>query len=165
MIRLRDEQCSDIATIRATIECAFATAPHSSGTEAAIVDGLRVAGALTLSLVAVADDEIVGHVAFSPVNIDGESCGWFGLGPVAVRPDKQGCGIGELLIRRGLERLMKMEAHGCVVVGEPDYYRRFGFLRDPELRYGNVPAGYLQRIVFKGAAPKGIVEYHPAIAE
>jgi putative acetyltransferase len=162
MIEIRDEMSSDTAAIRATIELAFHTAAHSSGTEAAIVDALRNAGALTISMVALENGEIVGHVAFSAVTIDGNGRGWFGLGPVAVVPDEQRRGIGRMLIRRGLDRLRSMDAQGCVVLGEPDYYGRFGFASDPDLRYGDAPPQYFQRLVFKGAPPKGAVAYHAA---
>jgi putative acetyltransferase len=162
MTEIRDEKTSDSAAIRAVVKGAFKTAPQTSGTGAAVVDALRAAGALTVSLVAVENDEVVGHVAFSPVTIDGEACGWFGLGPVAVRPDRPGRGIGEMLIRRGLDRLMSMSANGCVVLGEPDYYRRFGFTSDPNLRYEDAPPEYFQRIVFKGVSPKGLIAYHSA---
>jgi putative acetyltransferase len=164
MVGIRDERASDAAVIRAVVESAFETAPHSSGTEPSIIDALRAAGALSVSLVAVEEGDIVGHVAFSPVTIDGGAQGWFGLGPVAVRPDRQQRGIGDMLIRRGLERLMHTGANGCVVLGEPGYYGRFGFESDPALGYGNVPPGYFQRIVFKGPPPAGEVAYHSAFA-
>ena len=86
-MNIRAEIPEDAAIIRAITSAAFEGAPHSSGTEAAIVDALRAAGALTVSLVAVQNGEIVGHVAFSPVTIDCKSTGWLGLGPVSVRPD------------------------------------------------------------------------------
>ena len=80
--------------IHALTDAAFRDVPHSSGTEAAIVDALRDAGALTLSLVAEEQGRIVGHVAFSPVTINGEASRWFGLGPVSVEPLEQRRGIG-----------------------------------------------------------------------
>jgi putative acetyltransferase len=158
---IRAERPEDIAAIGAVTRAAFQGTPHSSGTEAAIVDALRAADALTVSLVAVQNDEVVGHVAFSPVTIDSKSAGWFGLGPVSVWPDRQRMGIGQALIRRGLDLLEEMGADGCVVLGDPEYYGRFGFKSDPELRYGDVLAEYFQRILLKGPMPKGEVVYHP----
>ena len=159
---IRPEQPADADAIRALTTDAFATASHSSGTEAAIVDGLRVAEALTLSLVAVEDGEIVGHVAFSPVTIDGAERGWFGLGPVSVRPRRQRDGIGSGLIREGLRRLRTMGAAGCVLLGDPAYYDRFGFANDPALVLEGVPPEYFMRLGFGAETPAGTVRYHAA---
>lgn len=159
---IRTELLADTGSIRSLIEAAFLGAPHSSGTEAAIVDTLRTAGVLTVLLVAVEQDEIIGYVAFSPVTIPGEQGQWFGLGPIAVRKDRQGKGIGRDLVCSGLDRLARMGADGCVVLGDPRYYRRFGFVSDPELRYADVLPEYFQRLSFKGATPKGAVFYHSA---
>ncbi|SCB09417.1 putative acetyltransferase [Rhizobium hainanense] len=163
MITLRAEKPEDIDDIRQIITAAFKGAAHSSGTEAAIVDALRTAGALTLSLVALdnSSGEIVGHLAFSPVTIGSGIPGWFGLGPVSVRPNRQGQGIGKQLIESGLAQLRERGASGCVVLGDPHYYIRFGFVSDPALRYADVPPEYFQRIVFKGTPPIGAVAYHP----
>jgi putative acetyltransferase len=157
----RPERDGDAPAIRAVTAAAFKDAPHSSGTEAAIVDALRDAGALTLSLVAESEDRVVGHAAFSPVTIDGKADRWFGLGPVSVEPAEQRRGIGKALIREGLKRLAAAGAEGCVVLGDPAYYRRFGFISDARLRYGEVPPEYFQRLSFTGAEPEGEVAYHP----
>jgi putative acetyltransferase len=162
LILIRTESPTDAAALCALISAAFERAPHRSGTEASIVEALRAAGALTISLVAVEHDEIVGHAAFSPVTINGEWAGWFGLGPVAVRPDRQRNGLGQALISCGLDRLRNTDAAGCVVLGDPRYYRRFGFVSDPALRYGNVRPEFFQRLLFKGVPPKGEVAYHQA---
>lgn len=159
---IRAETAGDAAAIGALTTAAFATAPHSGGNEARIVDGLRAAGALTVSLLAEDQGEIVGHAAFSPVTIGGKDGGWFGLGPVSVRPDKQRAGIGAALIRAGLERLREAGAQGCVVLGDPAYYGRFGFTADPAITYPGVPAEYFQAIGFGDDRPRGVVSYHPA---
>lgn len=159
---IRDECPDERAAIRVITTAAFETAPHSSGTESAIVDALRDAGALTLSLVAADEGEVVGHVAFSPVMIDGSDRDWYGLGPVSVRPDHQGRGIGRALVEAGLERLRGAGAHGCVVLGDPAYYARFGFRADGALSYPDVPAEYFQSLGFVGPVPKGEVSYHAA---
>ncbi|TCM18974.1 putative acetyltransferase [Novosphingobium sp. PhB165] len=164
MIALRSEQDGDAAAIGALVTAAFLGAEHSSGTEAAIVDALRASGMLSVSLVAEEDGLIVGHVAFSPVTMDGTDLGWFGLGPVAVSPDHQRRGIGARLIEAGLARLRDAGAQGCVVLGDPAYYARFGFEIDPALVYPGVPAEYFQRLVLAGAAPTGKVAYHPSFA-
>jgi putative acetyltransferase len=162
-MQIRDERDEDAAAISRVTAAAFANAPHSSGTEARIVAALRQAGALTISLAAVSDDgRIVGHVAFSPVQIDGAAGRWYGLGPVSVTPDLQRQGIGGKLIREGLARLAAMNADGCVLLGDPLYYSRFGFVSDPALTYGGAPNPYFQRLVLKSEPPKGDVSYHPA---
>jgi putative acetyltransferase len=161
-VTIRDERPADAATIGAINDAAFKPMPYSDGSEAAIVEALRAGGALTVSLVAERDGEVVGHVAFSPVKIDGESGSWFGLGPVSVRPDLQGKGAGSALIREGLSRLEALGADACVVLGNPAYYGRFGFTHDPTLTYPTPYAQAFQRLVLKGPAPKGAVTYHPA---
>jgi putative acetyltransferase len=86
---------------------------------------------------------------------------WYGLGPVSVRPDRQRKGIGQALIRDGLDRLKRMNAQGCVLVGDPGYYGRFGFVSDPRLRYRAAPSEYFQRLAFGEAVPTGEVAFHP----
>ena len=157
---IRTERDEDAPAIRVLTAAAFENAPHSSGTEAAIVDALRDAGALTLSLVAESEERIVGHVAFSPVTINGEAGRWFGLGPVSVDPTEQRRGTGQALIWDGLERRKAAGAEGCVLLGDPAYYRRFGLISDPKLRYGDVPPEYFQRLSFTGVEPEGEVAYH-----
>jgi putative acetyltransferase len=159
---IRDEIRADIETIRAVVTEAFKDAAHAGGTEAGIVDRLRTDDALTLSLVAGDFREVVGHVAFSPVSIDGRRLGWFGLGPVAVGRRAQGCGIAKSLIEAGIRRLTASGANGCDVLGDPDYFGRFGFKSDPKLRFPNAPEQYFQRLIFHGRCPSGIVEYHSA---
>ncbi|NTF42578.1 GNAT family N-acetyltransferase [Rhizobium rhizogenes] len=162
MTVINSERPEHIGAIRAITTAAFAGAEYSSGTEAMIIHALRTAGALTLSLVAIEDGEIIGHVAFSPVSIESGATEWFGLGPVSVLPDRQGSGIGKALIEAGLAKLKEDGAHGCVVLGDPHYYARFGFRNDPALRYADVPAEYFQHITFKGPTPGGEVRYHQA---
>ena len=161
-MEIRPERPGDEDAIGSLIGRAFAMAEHSDGTEAQIVERLRRAKALTVSLVAVEGSEIVGHAAFSPVTIEGGDSGWFGLGPVAVDPRRQGQGIGTHLINRGLERLRERGAAGCVVLGEPAYYGRFGFRADPCLIYAGPPPEYFQALPFDGNLPSGAVAYHPA---
>lgn len=159
-VSIRLEHPADRETIRTLTEAAFREAEHSGGNEGRIVDALRAGGALTLSLVAGDGGALVGHAAFSPVTIDGAAGRWFGLGPVSVSPARQGGGIGQALVRDGLRRLAADGAAGCVVLGEPTYYGRFGFASDAELVYADAPPGYFQRLVFSGPAPKGEVRYH-----
>ncbi len=161
-MNIRPERPGDESAIAAVIEAAFLNAPHRDGTEALIVERLREAGALSISLVAVDADELVGHVAYSPVTIDGADLYWFGLGPVAVLPNRQGDGIGSRLIRSGIEMLRNKGAAGCVLVGEPAYYKRFGFKADPRLTYPGIPPEYFQALSFGYGMPSGTVAYHRA---
>ncbi|MBO9098853.1 MULTISPECIES: GNAT family N-acetyltransferase [unclassified Rhizobium] len=159
---IRPENANDIQPIRVLVTNAFDGAPHSDGAEGAIVDGLRAGGALTVSLVAEKDGEIVGRVAFSPVEIHGQAVNWYGLGPVAVRPDKRRQGLGGRLIEAGLDQIKTRGAAGCVVLGDPGYYARFGFKADPALRFPGVPAEYFQRLDFEDETRQGVVVYHRA---
>ena len=163
-MEIRAEEPNDIETIRQITEAAFASAEHSSQNEAEIVDTLRKAGELKISLVALDSIEIVGHIAFSRVTIDSdESKGWYGLGPISVRPDQQKKGIGHKLVREGLGRLESAGAKGCVVLGDPNYYRRFGFENDAGLHLDGVPAEYFMRLSF-GTTASGLVAYHEAFS-
>jgi predicted N-acetyltransferase YhbS len=161
-MQIRDERPSDLEAIRAVTDAAFAGVPHSDQTESRIVDGLRDANALTLSLVAVRREEVIGHVAFSPVLIESRACDWYGLGPVSVVPDLQGLGIGAALIRAGLDRLRGIGARGCVLLGDPRYYSRFGFVHDPQLTYAAGPPQAFQRLILEMRPPQGAVTYHAA---
>lgn len=120
-ITIRDERPDDIAAIHALNTRAFAQEQ-----EANIVDALRRNGAARLSLVALIGGQIVGHIMYSPITIDGRHEG-AALGPMAVLPEHQGTGVGSRLVRAGNERL-KIE--GCsyiIVLGHAEYYPRFGF--------------------------------------
>ena len=161
-VEIRPERPGDEAAIHAVTAAAFLAAPHASHTEQFIVRDLRRAGALTLSLVADSDETIVGHVAISPVTIDGAVRGWFGLGPVSVVPEQQGRGIGSRLVRSALQQLRASGAQGCVLVGEPAYYGRFGFRAGPRLVLPGVPAEYFQALSSSDDVPPGVVAFHAA---
>ncbi|KRA75757.1 GCN5 family acetyltransferase [Lysobacter sp. Root667] len=161
-VHIRDECADDIGAIRCVVVDAFADHPHSQQTEHCIIDALRAAGVLSLSLVAESDGAVVGHVAFSPVSIGDGSPGWYGLGPVAVTPAQQRRGIGRALIEAGLARLRGLGAAGCVVVGDPGYYGRFGFVASADLRYPGLPPEYFMALSLTAAPARGDVAYHAA---
>lgn len=161
-MRIRTEQPADDAAIHELTFAAFEPMPFSSGTEAPIIRALRRSGDLTLSLVADEDGEIVGHVAFSPVTIDGVHAGWFGLGPISVRADRQRQGIGRALIARGLELLRQRDAAGVALIGNPDIYGRAGFESDGLLAYGDLDRRFVQRLVLSGPPPHGELKFAPA---
>ncbi|MGY6710669.1 MAG: GNAT family N-acetyltransferase [Rhizobiaceae bacterium] len=164
-LTIRDEQPGDAPAIRAITLAAFEGKPYSDQTEAAIVDALRAACAMAVSLVAEDRGEIVGHVAFSAVSIDGSPApGWFGVGPVSVRPDRQSEGIGSALMRTGIGRLKGAGAKGCVLEGDPAYYRRFGFVLARRLHYAEGSPEYFQVLELSSAEPSGLVTFHPAFA-
>jgi len=161
-ITIRSESPTDSTAIGAVTVAAFATAPHAAHTEQFIVAALRRAGALSFSLVAECGGEIVGHVAVSPVLLSDGSVGWFGLGPISVLPEHQGRGIGSRMMREVLQRLRDSGAAGCVLVGDPGFYQRFGFRAEPSLNYPGVPAEYVLALSFGGAVPKATVTFHAA---
>ncbi|MGA9761324.1 MAG: N-acetyltransferase [Gaiellaceae bacterium] len=162
-IVIRPETPSDVDAIREINVAAFLDHPFSHQTEHLIVDALRVSGALDVSLVALAGGRPVGHVAFSKAGV-GASDGWFLLGPVAVLPDLQGRGIGSSLVRAGLEQLRSRRARGCVLVGDPGFYRRFGFRTVPGLTYEGVPDEYVLCLPFGTDAPRGSIHAHDAFS-
>ena len=159
---LRDETPDDFQAIHALTSAAFANVSHSDQREPMIVDALRETGALGPSLVAELDGQLVGHIAFSAVTLSCDSSHWFGLGPVSVLPDWQGKGIGSQLVLAGLDALKKQGAHGCVVLGDPAWYMRFGFVATPLLRMPGVPPDYFQALLLNGTWPDAEVHYAPA---
>lgn len=163
---VRPERPGDEAAVFAVTRDAFAGAAHSSGTEQLIVDALRRRGALTVSCVAEVDGSVVGHAAVSPVTIEptglpGSPCGWYGLGPVSVQPDHQGRGVGTALVEHALRAVADVQ--GCVVLGDPAYYGRFGFRPDPRLVLPGVPRGHVQVLLLAGReVPPGTAAFDAA---
>jgi putative acetyltransferase len=161
---LRPETDADLEAIRRIHLAAFADHPYSLHDEQQIVDRLREARALLVSLVAEVDGA-VGHVAFSPAWIDGQDRGWVLLGPVGVLPAWQRRGIGRALIEEGLRTVQARGAQGCVLVGDPAYYLRLGFVPGgPELRLDGLPPALLLRRSLGGPVPRGLVTYHAAFS-
>ena len=130
---IRNETTLDIDAIAEVTVAAFSTLPISNHTEQFIINSLRAADALAISLVAEIDGRVVGHIAFSPVTISDGSIGWYGLGPVSVLPEYQKQGIGKSLVNKGLSLLKELGGQGCTLVGDPNYYKRFGFRNIPDL--------------------------------
>ncbi|CAM3947590.1 GNAT family N-acetyltransferase [Bordetella muralis] len=165
-VQIRHEIPDDIAAIDAVTIAAFADAAHTSHTEQFIVRALRANSQLTLSLVAEEQGQVVGHVALSPVTITDdhghETSDWYGLGPISVLPAKQGQGLGSQLIKQALTELRTCKAAGCVVLGEPAYYTRFGFQCYSNLQLPGVPPAYFMALALQGPVPAGIVQYSDA---
>ena len=125
MLTIRPETLGDRASIHYVNREAF-----GRNQEADLVDKLRKRGVLTVSLVAVQDTAVVGHIAFSPVEIASEksSFGALTLAPVAVLPTHQNNGIGSQLVIAGLEECRRLGHEIVVLAGHSNYYPRFGFV-------------------------------------
>lgn len=163
-VMIRPERAEDVERISRITEEAFREEVHSSHTEHHIITELRRRGALSCSLVAVWKEVPVGHIAFSPVEIsDGSAC-WYGLGPVAVTREWQGKGIGQALVSAGLAALRLSGAAGCVVLGEPGFYERFGFRQVAGCVLEGVPPEYFQVLPFGRKEPTGTVRYDVAFS-
>ncbi len=161
---IRDETDADSNAITEVTAAAFETLEISNHTEQFVVEALRAAQALTLSLVAEVDGRVVGHIAFSPVTLSDGTQNWYGLGPVSVLPEYQRRGIGKALIREGLARLQEIRAQGCCLVGHPEYYGQFGFTNPPGLGHEGVPPEAFFALSFDGHTPQGTVAFHEAFA-
>lgn len=157
---IRNERISDIEAIFKVTIAAFQTLQISNHTEQFIINALRNANALTVSLVAEIEGKVVGHIAYSPVTISDGSIGWYGLGPVSVLPEHQRKGIGKSLIIEGLSLLRKLGGQGCVLVGHPSYYKQLGFQNFPELIYEGIPQEFFFALPFTEKVPKGTVVFH-----
>ncbi len=131
MIKVREENKNDIEAIRAVNDRAF-----NQPQEGMVIEKLRNSGCDILSLVAVKDNEIAGHILFSPVVLDDHpgGTGGMGLAPMAVMQEFQGQGIGSMLVREGIKRLKERSVPFIIVLGHEQYYPRFGF--EPASKYG-----------------------------
>lgn len=163
-LTIRPEQPGDHAAVDSLLRAAFADHPHSRQTEHLLVSALREDDALSLALVAEEAGKVIGYLAASPVTIDGAYLGWLGLGPLAVLPARQRAGIGSALAEACLRRLRADGVAGCVLVGDPAYYARFGFVVDDTLVFPGIPAQYCQalRLQPQAVAVRGEVAFHPA---
>ncbi len=159
-VLIRDETSTDFDVISKVTIAAFETMEISNHTEQFIIEALRSAKALTVSLVAEADGIVVGHIAFSPVTMSDGTKDWYGLGPVSVHPDFQRKGIGKALIQERLSRLKNLKAKGCCLVGHPQYYRQFGFNNVEGLIHKGVPQEVFFALSFDGNIPQGNISFH-----
>ncbi len=157
---IRNETALDFVAITEVTTTAFRTLEISNNTEQFIIKSLRAADALTISLVAEIDGRVVGHIAFSPVTISNGSIGWYGLGPVSVLPEYQKQGIGKSLINKGLSILKESDGQGCTLVGDPNYYKRFGFRNFPDLVSEGIPQEFFLVLPFTENVPQGIIVFH-----
>jgi putative acetyltransferase len=157
---IRNETVSDIDAISKVTIDAFQNLAISNHREQFIINALRDANVLTISLVAEVDGKVVGHIAFSPITISDGSHNWYGLGPISVLPNYQKQGIGKSLVNEGLSSLKQLGGQGCALVGDPNYYKRFGFKNFPELVHEGVPQEVFLALPFNEKIPQGIVVFH-----
>jgi putative acetyltransferase len=165
VIRIRPEEPRDAPGVRRVLEEAFGGKP-----EADLVEDLRREGIASPSLVALAGEEVVGCIVFSPVGLRGSGpvAGAIGLAPMAVLPQRQREGIGSRLVREGLEIARKNGSRVVVVLGHPEYYPRFGFVRADrwgiDCEFPSPPECFLALELVPGAARdlRGTVAYHGA---
>ena len=169
MIKIREEKAEDIEAIRAVNDRAF-----NQPQEGLVIEKLRNSGCDILSLVAVKDNEIAGHILFSPVVLDDhpDVRGGMGLAPMAVLQEFQGLGIGSKLVREGIKRLRKRPVPFIIVLGHEHYYPRFGF--EPASKYGikcqweGIPGGvFMIMILDRGRMKdvKGVARYRDEFNE
>lgn len=157
----RPERPGDAGAIRTLLAAAFGRAA-----EAELVDALRAAHALDTALVAEQDGRIVGHVALSPVSVQGAYMpGILGLAPLAVHPDHQRQGIGARLVEAALAAARAGGGKVVVVLGDPAYYRRFGFRPAADMGltcpWPGTEAAF-QALILASPWPRGLVRYHAA---
>jgi putative acetyltransferase len=159
-LNIRPEAPGDHAAIYDLTKRAFAPMPYAGGDEQDLINKLRDAGALAISLVAEQNGRVVGHVAFSPAFAADGSEGWYALGPVSAEPELKHRGIGSAVINAGLDMLRERDAAGCVLVGNPSYYARFGFLPFPDLCPKGEPAEFFQILPLRTQIPTEVVGFH-----
>lgn len=158
---IRPERADDYAAIYDVTKRAFAPMPFSDGDEQELIGRFRDADVIALSLVAEMDGNIVGQITLTPAFAADDSAGWFALGPIAVAPEFQSKKIGSKLIDVAMAWLREQQAAGCVLVGNPAYYNRFGFRPYPALAPKGEPAEYYQILPLRVQEPSVVVSFHP----
>ena len=157
---IRRESIGDRDAIRSLTARAFPGLSFNDGTEPFVIDALRAANALSLSLVAVLREQIVGPVTFSELGSPAQS-GWLALGPVSVELPLQRRGVGSQLIEAGLQAIREQGAKGCVLVGNHRYYHRFGFVVAPAFAPPRYPPQHFQVLRFGDSFPDARLPFTP----
>lgn len=164
---IRTEAPADILAVDQLLKSAFETEA-----EANLVMKLRENGHRTLSLVAANDNgEVVGYALFSPVTLDGQDDSWQGLAPLAVKEEYRRQGVAKLLVEEAFASLKELGYPACVVLGDPNYYGRFGFVASEKHNMRcrwEVPVGAFQVIALRDgefSGRSGLIEYCPEFSE
>jgi len=167
-IGIRAATAADANAVDTIVRAAFAGTDFGHQGEAELVRMIEADGDALVSLVAERDGAIVGHVLFSRMDVEADGAGLSGAGlaPVSVVPDSQGQGIGDALIRAGLDALRKQGIAISFVLGHEDYYPRFGYSPDLAARFASPFAGphFMAMMLDSGAAWPlgGRADYAPA---
>ncbi len=166
MLIVRPEEPAEVLAIRHVVQAAFETS-----FEANLVDALRQQAQPIASLVAVIDDAVVGHILFSPVTHSSQpDTRVMALAPMAVAPERQRHGIGSALVREGIAACRRLDVVGVVVIGHPEYYPRFGFVRASSFGFTttyDVPDEAFMALELESGAlrgKEGMIQFHPAFA-
>ncbi|MGP6174033.1 GNAT family N-acetyltransferase [Corynebacterium sp. A21] len=163
---IRREAEADITAIRHIVARSYEQAEYSAHNLPKIVESLRDADVLSLSLVAIQGLDLAGYIAASPITISDGTGGWYGLGPVAVDPEYQNAGIGRALMEAALKELREGGAGGVVSLGDPEFYLRFGFRKIEGLAFRNAPEGQLLALnLGDSTTPQDFVSYHAAFGQ
>lgn len=164
MTAVRAERIGDHELVRRVNELAF-----DRRNEADLVDALRANARPCISLVAVVDEQVIGHIFFSPVSVESEAGAFTatGLAPMAVLPEYQNQGIGSQLVREGLRKCRRLGENIVVVLGHSNYYPRFGFVpassKGLRSEYDVPDEVFMVTELSEGAlnGRSGLVKYHP----
>jgi putative acetyltransferase len=163
---IRPERNSDATAVHAVVAAAF-----ERDDEAKLVDALRRVADPYIAFVAEAEGRVIGHVAFTPITVDGDGPAAMGLAPVAVEPNTQNRGVGSALVRAGLKECAARDVGLVFVLGHSEYYPRFGFRPafDLGFHYRSTeldPSFFVLELSPRAAAGRsGYVRYHPAFDE
>lgn len=167
MFQTRPEKHGDAGAVYALNQAAFERAA-----EAELVNRLREDASPVISLVAEDSEEVVGHILFSPVDLsDQPDLVLMGLGPMAVKPERQGRGIGSELVLQGLGSCERLGCQAVFVLGHPAFYRRFGFMPASKFgitsEYEDAGDAFMAREIERGSLEgrSGTVRYHSAFAD
>lgn len=159
---VRHENKLDQNAIAELTKRAFAPMEYSDGDEQDMIDRLRKSGRLSLSLLVEHQGVLVGHVAFARMLTSNRPTDWYSLGPIAVEPHLQRRHIGTALIHAGLDQLRSIGALGCVLVGDPHYYLRFGFVVMPKFAPERQPATHFMVNAFQDSEPPSGFDFDTA---
>jgi len=157
------ERPGDEVDIRDLTKAAFAPMPFADENDHLLPENLRKDGDLTLSLITLDADQIIGHVAFSPIKVDDRFDNWYGLGPISVAPERQKQGIGTQLVQAGRVALEPKGAKGFILIGNPAVYGPMGFVSDGAITYRDLAATLVQYLPFTPETPSGTVTFAAAL--